>query len=355
VARPAGPQCVIRRPRRPVTPSSSRPCARPRRWGRRPRGGDRAWRASVRPAGPPGRARRKSSAAARGGECRLGRARRLCSRRRGGWAFRAATPLRPPSAETGIAPFTRAGPRPYDARTAPSRRVPGDSLLRRGSAMGAGEIRLTVRVDDEGADPQELDALTAMLRNELLDLDVGAVEAPRAGPPPAGTRGGALAELGALAMNLASSELLAAVVSAAGGWLAGRHRRSVRLEVDGDVLELTGVPSAQQQRLVAAAPPRSACSPTSTRRRRPARDSPRRSRSTSKRHPPCTSMPLRSHPARSSRASQRPRPRSPYPRRRPRPTRPPQRRLNRPPRHRRARTPTGDPPRRRFRNHLTHP
>jgi hypothetical protein len=53
-------------------------------------------------------------------------------------------------------------------------------------------------------------------------------------------------------MSLASPELLAAVISAAGGWLAGRHRRSVRLEVDGDVLELTGASSAQQQRLVDA-------------------------------------------------------------------------------------------------------
>jgi hypothetical protein len=118
--------------------------------------------------------------------------------------------------------------------------------------LGDRDIRLTVRVDDEGADRQELDTLTSMLRNELLALDVGAVEAPRAGPPPAGTRGGPLAELGALAMSVASPELLAAVVSVTGGWLAGRHRRSVRLEVDGDVLELTGASSAQQQLLVNA-------------------------------------------------------------------------------------------------------
>jgi hypothetical protein len=116
--------------------------------------------------------------------------------------------------------------------------------------MGDGETRLTVRVNEVGVDPQELDELTSMLRNELLDLEVGAVEVPRAGPPPAGTKGGGLAAVGALVMSVASPELLTAVVSAAGVWLAGRHPRSVKLEVDGDVLELTGVSSRQQRRLV---------------------------------------------------------------------------------------------------------
>ena len=55
--------------------------------------------------------------------------------------------------------------------------------------MGAAQMRVTVRVDDEGADPQELDALTAMLRNELLDLDVvgpAAAAGRRVAPPPRG-------------------------------------------------------------------------------------------------------------------------------------------------------------------------
>ena len=91
--------------------------------------------------------------------------------------------------------------------------------------------------------------MAAGLRRELLDLDVTAVEPVPAGPAPAGARSVDLEGLGALLVTIAKSELLAAVVNAVTAWLAGRQQRSVKLEVDGDVLELTGVPSGEQRRL----------------------------------------------------------------------------------------------------------
>jgi hypothetical protein len=90
---------------------------------------------------------------------------------------------------------------------------------------------------------------TLQLRRELLDLDVDSVVLPSAGEAPEGTRAIELAALGALAVTFAKSHLLGAVVSAVRSWLAASQQRSIKLELGGDVLELTGVSTSEQQRL----------------------------------------------------------------------------------------------------------
>ena len=99
------------------------------------------------------------------------------------------------------------------------------------------------------ADAEDVAEATLQLRRELLDLDVDAVEVPRAGEPPPGTRAVDLGALGALVVTLAQSQLLTAVVAAVQSWLSRSQRRSIRLELGGDVLELTGVASDEQRRL----------------------------------------------------------------------------------------------------------
>lgn len=99
------------------------------------------------------------------------------------------------------------------------------------------------------SDAEEVAEATLQLRRELLDLDVEAVELPRAGEPPPGTRAVEVAALGALLVTVAQSQLLTPVVAAVRSWLAGSPRRSIKLELDGDVLELTGVSSKEQRRL----------------------------------------------------------------------------------------------------------
>src|SRR6266702_4055400 len=79
------------------------------------------------------------------------------------------------------------------------------------------------------ADADEIAQVTLLLRRELLDLDVDA--------------------LGALVVHVADSQVLAAVVAAVRSWLAGSSRRSIKLELGGDALELTGVSSREQRRL----------------------------------------------------------------------------------------------------------
>jgi hypothetical protein len=108
---------------------------------------------------------------------------------------------------------------------------------------------LRLQVGDEDADPEELADLTARLRSELLDLDMEAVEPLRAGQPPPGTRAGDLLAVGTLIASFARPELLAAIVAAVRSWLGGAGGRSVKLEIDGDALELTGVSSKEQRRL----------------------------------------------------------------------------------------------------------
>ncbi len=107
-------------------------------------------------------------------------------------------------------------------------------------------IQLAVGAD---TDAEEVAEATLQLRRELLDLDVEAVEQPRAGQPPPGTRAVELAALGALAVTVTQSGLLSPVVAAVRAWLAGAPQRSIKLELDGDVLELTGLSSNEQRRL----------------------------------------------------------------------------------------------------------
>jgi hypothetical protein len=100
------------------------------------------------------------------------------------------------------------------------------------------------------ADAEEVAETTLRLRRELLALDqVDTVEVPRAGEAPPGSRAVELAALGALVVTVARGPLLAAVVAALRTWLAGSRQRSIKLELAGDVLELTGVSSKEQRRL----------------------------------------------------------------------------------------------------------
>jgi hypothetical protein len=119
-----------------------------------------------------------------------------------------------------------------------------------GTRLDDHPARLGVRVAvGPDGDAEEVAQATLQLRRELLDLDVDAVETLRAGEPPPGSRAVDVAAVGALVVNVADSQLLAAVVAAVRSWLAGSSRRSIKLELGGDALELTGVSSKEQRRL----------------------------------------------------------------------------------------------------------
>jgi hypothetical protein len=114
------------------------------------------------------------------------------------------------------------------------------------------EIVLTVTED--GADNERLDELGRRLRNELRDLpEASSVDTLTVGEAPPGTRGGLVAAAGALVIT-AQPHVAAVVkiVSSLWDWLRRGEggERKIRLEVDGDVIELSGASNELQEKLV---------------------------------------------------------------------------------------------------------
>ena len=112
---------------------------------------------------------------------------------------------------------------------------------------------LSVQLAEDGADAERLDALTGYLRQDLLQLDLEDVTALRAGEPPPDARVFDVIAVGGLLVSLGrSAESLRAVLSAVRKWLARGDgvRRTVRLEIGGDVLELSEATVADQDRLI---------------------------------------------------------------------------------------------------------
>ncbi|RSM63289.1 hypothetical protein DMH03_14945 [Amycolatopsis sp. WAC 01376] len=110
-----------------------------------------------------------------------------------------------------------------------------------------------VQLGEDGADAERVDQLTGYLRSDLIDRGVAEVKALPAGPPPPGSRAFDVAMVGGLLVTLGqSAEGLRSVVTAVREWLSrgGRVKRTVRLEIDGDVLELSEASITDQDKLV---------------------------------------------------------------------------------------------------------
>ncbi|MGH3103084.1 MAG: hypothetical protein ACRDN6_03180 [Gaiellaceae bacterium] len=120
--------------------------------------------------------------------------------------------------------------------------------------MQSPAVDLEVSVDaGPDADDEEVARLAASLRRELLELEVENVELAATDAVPDGARGVEALALGALVVRLVRTpEALGAVARAVRAWLSGHGGRRVRIELEGDVLEVTGVSAADQERLVTA-------------------------------------------------------------------------------------------------------
>lgn len=102
---------------------------------------------------------------------------------------------------------------------------------------------------EPGTDDQELMELALRLRGELLDLDVEAVEPAIAGQAPAGAKGIELLALGGLIVRFAP-DVLRGVVALVRSWADRQRMQNVKLTLDGDILEISGLRSVEQERLV---------------------------------------------------------------------------------------------------------
>lgn len=112
--------------------------------------------------------------------------------------------------------------------------------------------QLDVRIEAEpDADREELVALAVRLREWMLPVGVESVGFVATGPAPSGTRSAGMFGAGVLTVLLArSSELLAKLIDVVQSWLSSSGARSVRLELDGDVLEVTGITRGDQRELI---------------------------------------------------------------------------------------------------------
>ncbi|MDR7275993.1 hypothetical protein [Catenuloplanes atrovinosus] len=107
---------------------------------------------------------------------------------------------------------------------------------------------LLISIGTDPSDPQDTEEALHALRRELDDIDVPAAPLP-AGPAPLHTRGADVAALTALAVAVWHPEVLAPLIELVRSW-AGRQGRTVRIEIDGDVLELSRADADQQRRIV---------------------------------------------------------------------------------------------------------
>jgi hypothetical protein len=113
--------------------------------------------------------------------------------------------------------------------------------------------QLSLHIAEDGADAERIDALTGHLRRELLQLDVEDVSAVPGGPAPDGARAIEVAAIGALLVSLGSAAGgLKEVVTVVRGWLSrgDKVRRTVKIEIGGDTLELSEASVADQDRLI---------------------------------------------------------------------------------------------------------
>ena len=111
-------------------------------------------------------------------------------------------------------------------------------------------LRLQVMPGDE--DAEQLDELTSLLRQELLELDVATVEPLTQESAPEDSKGAVAALAGWLAVHFGAAGLksgLKAVVNVVATW-AGRTGKTVELTIGGNTLKLTGASAEMQSRIV---------------------------------------------------------------------------------------------------------
>jgi membrane-associated protease RseP (regulator of RpoE activity) len=116
----------------------------------------------------------------------------------------------------------------------------------------AGDMReLKIQIEPQAdADAEELASLATQLRRELDALDVQSVQLERAGEVPEGAKAVEVLALGSLIVKL-GPVAVGVVARVVQGWLKRSAARSAELQIDGDVIKLTGTSLQDQERLIA--------------------------------------------------------------------------------------------------------
>ena len=117
--------------------------------------------------------------------------------------------------------------------------------------MSRNTMQLLVTLDAESkTDTEDLERLTRQLREELSELDVHA-DLMTGGPAPINAKAGEAIEWGTLLLTLvASGGAITTLFNVLQACLTRNDRRGVTLEINGDKLQVTGIGSAEQRRLI---------------------------------------------------------------------------------------------------------
>ena len=100
-------------------------------------------------------------------------------------------------------------------------------------------------------DEAELYQLTLNLRTELLELDLENVALVDGRQPPLGARAADGWADGALVMSVACSvKVLRDIIALLKSWIERNAARAVKLELDGDLIEVIGISRGSQDSLI---------------------------------------------------------------------------------------------------------
>lgn len=118
------------------------------------------------------------------------------------------------------------------------------------TAAAADIVELRVTIDVGAPSSQDAEQERRSLLRQLRSIETYSMElAPRDGES---TAKGA-SEIGQLLLTLAASGgVITSLIAAVQSYIAGRSGRKVILEIDGDKLEVSGVDSASEKKLISA-------------------------------------------------------------------------------------------------------
>jgi hypothetical protein len=115
--------------------------------------------------------------------------------------------------------------------------------------MAADQLHMRVGLTASELDDDALAECVTMLGEELSQLEVDEVSAPSEGEAPPGAKGVELLAVGALVVKFARSQkLLTRVVDVVRDWLTRNDADSVRMEIDGDVIEVKGSVTPEERK-----------------------------------------------------------------------------------------------------------
>lgn len=111
------------------------------------------------------------------------------------------------------------------------------------------EIKLSINSHE--SDGEHLLQLTTLLRDELEQLDIEKITTPSHTSQPEGAKSGDVFSWGLLLLTLAASGgVLTTLITTLKSWVLRQNECGIKIELDGDVLEIKGVDSEEQRRII---------------------------------------------------------------------------------------------------------